>query len=273
MLTTGIRSEVGVKVFGNDLEGARGAGPGGGGGAAEDPGRGGRVPRAGDGRAVPRHPGEPRGGGALRHHGGRDPGRDRDRGRRDQPDADHRGAPALPRAGPLRAPVPRERPRRWAACSSPPRTAPRCRWASSRTIRQVAGPSMISSENGLLVVTVLLNVRGRDVGSFVEEARRIVAERVAAAAGLVHRVERAVRERGAGPAAAADRDPGRPRRDLHAAVRDLPLVPRRGAGAARGAVRPRRAGSICYTARLQLLGRRLGRVHRAVRHRGADRRW
>ena len=46
------------------------------------------------------------------------------------------------------------------------------------TIRSVAGPSMISSENGLLVVTVLLNVRGRDVGRFVEEARRAVAERV-----------------------------------------------------------------------------------------------
>jgi Cu(I)/Ag(I) efflux system membrane protein CusA/SilA len=46
------------------------------------------------------------------------------------------------------------------------------------TIRSVAGPSMISSENGLLVVTVLLNVRGRDVGSFVAEARRAVAERV-----------------------------------------------------------------------------------------------
>jgi len=45
-------------------------------------------------------------------------------------------------------------------------------------IRQVAGPAMISGENGLLVVAVLLNVRGRDVGSFVEEARRIVAERV-----------------------------------------------------------------------------------------------
>jgi len=45
-------------------------------------------------------------------------------------------------------------------------------------IRQVAGPAMISGENGLLVVTVLLNVRGRDVGSFVDEARRIVAERV-----------------------------------------------------------------------------------------------
>jgi len=34
-------------------------------------------------------------------------------------------------------------------------------------LRQVAGPAMISGENGLLVVTVLLNVRGRDVGSFV----------------------------------------------------------------------------------------------------------
>jgi Cu(I)/Ag(I) efflux system membrane protein CusA/SilA len=45
-------------------------------------------------------------------------------------------------------------------------------------IRQVAGPAMISSENGLLVVTVLLNVRGRDVGSFVEEARHVVRETV-----------------------------------------------------------------------------------------------
>jgi len=45
-------------------------------------------------------------------------------------------------------------------------------------IRTVSGPAMVSSENGLLVVTVLLNVRGRDVGSFVQEARRVVAEAV-----------------------------------------------------------------------------------------------
>jgi Cu(I)/Ag(I) efflux system membrane protein CusA/SilA len=49
--------------------------------------------------------------------------------------------------------------------------------------RSVDGPSMIASENGLLVVTVLLNVRGRDVGSFVEEARRVVAERVSLPSG------------------------------------------------------------------------------------------
>jgi Cu(I)/Ag(I) efflux system membrane protein CusA/SilA len=45
-------------------------------------------------------------------------------------------------------------------------------------IHHVTGPSMISSENGLLVVTVLLNVRGRDVGSFVEEARPVIAQSV-----------------------------------------------------------------------------------------------
>jgi Cu(I)/Ag(I) efflux system membrane protein CusA/SilA len=45
-------------------------------------------------------------------------------------------------------------------------------------IRQVSGPAMIASENGLLVVTVLLNVRGRDVGSFVDQARKVVADTV-----------------------------------------------------------------------------------------------
>src|SRR5258705_1292216 len=51
-------------------------------------------------------------------------------------------------------------------------------------LRQVDGPAMIGSENGLLVVTVLLNVRGRDVGGFVEEARRAIVERVAMPAGF-----------------------------------------------------------------------------------------
>jgi copper/silver efflux system protein len=46
------------------------------------------------------------------------------------------------------------------------------------TIQMVIGPSMISSENGLLRGTVLMNVRGRDVGGFVEEASRTVAKDV-----------------------------------------------------------------------------------------------
>jgi copper/silver efflux system protein len=45
-------------------------------------------------------------------------------------------------------------------------------------IRMVMGPSMISSENGLLRGTVLMNVRGRDVGGFVGEASRAVSKNV-----------------------------------------------------------------------------------------------
>ena len=45
-------------------------------------------------------------------------------------------------------------------------------------IAHARGPAMISSENGLLLATVLLNVQGRDVGGFVEEARATVARDV-----------------------------------------------------------------------------------------------
>src|SRR4029453_292005 len=47
----------------------------------------------------------------------------------------------------------------------------------------VRGPAMISSENGLLLATVLLNVQGRDVGGFVEEARQTVDREVSLPAG------------------------------------------------------------------------------------------
>jgi Cu(I)/Ag(I) efflux system membrane protein CusA/SilA len=45
-------------------------------------------------------------------------------------------------------------------------------------MKTTMGPSMISSENGLLRGSVLLNVRGRDVGGFVDQAQREVAARV-----------------------------------------------------------------------------------------------
>ena len=46
-------------------------------------------------------------------------------------------------------------------------------------LQHARGPAMISSENGLLLATVLLNVQGRDVGGFVEDARAAVARDVA----------------------------------------------------------------------------------------------
>jgi Cu(I)/Ag(I) efflux system membrane protein CusA/SilA len=51
-------------------------------------------------------------------------------------------------------------------------------------VRVVEGPSMIKSENGLLRAYIQLNVRGRDEVGFVEEARRVVEERVKLPAGM-----------------------------------------------------------------------------------------
>jgi Cu(I)/Ag(I) efflux system membrane protein CusA/SilA len=45
-------------------------------------------------------------------------------------------------------------------------------------VRVVEGPAIIKSENGRLLNYVTLNVRGRDTVGFVDEARRVVAEKV-----------------------------------------------------------------------------------------------
>ncbi len=51
-------------------------------------------------------------------------------------------------------------------------------------VRLVEGPASIKSENGLLRNYVRLNVRGRDVAEFVDEARRTVETTVALPAGV-----------------------------------------------------------------------------------------
>jgi Cu(I)/Ag(I) efflux system membrane protein CusA/SilA len=51
-------------------------------------------------------------------------------------------------------------------------------------IQVVEGPSMIKSENGLLRAYIQLNVRGRDEVGFVEEAQRVVQEKVQLPAGM-----------------------------------------------------------------------------------------
>jgi Cu(I)/Ag(I) efflux system membrane protein CusA/SilA len=45
-------------------------------------------------------------------------------------------------------------------------------------VKIVEGPAMIKSENGELLNYVTLNVRGRDIVGFVDEAQRVVAEKV-----------------------------------------------------------------------------------------------
>jgi Cu(I)/Ag(I) efflux system membrane protein CusA/SilA len=59
------------------------------------------------------------------------------------------------------------------------RVMPQVPLAQVADIRVRPGPSMISAENGLLRDRVFLNVRGRDVGSFVDEAKKTVERKVA----------------------------------------------------------------------------------------------
>jgi copper/silver efflux system protein len=51
-------------------------------------------------------------------------------------------------------------------------------------VRIVEGPAMIKSENGRLLNYVTLNIRGRDMVGFVEEAQRVVAQKVALPEGV-----------------------------------------------------------------------------------------
>ncbi len=52
------------------------------------------------------------------------------------------------------------------------------------SVNIVEGPAMIKSENGRLLNYVTLNVRGRDIVGFVDEAQRVVAQKVALPQGV-----------------------------------------------------------------------------------------
>jgi Cu(I)/Ag(I) efflux system membrane protein CusA/SilA len=52
-------------------------------------------------------------------------------------------------------------------------------------IRVLTGPSMLRDENGFVAAYVFVDIAGRDVGSYVEEAKRVVAEHVQLPPGYV----------------------------------------------------------------------------------------
>jgi Cu(I)/Ag(I) efflux system membrane protein CusA/SilA len=54
------------------------------------------------------------------------------------------------------------------------------------TVTYASGPPMIASENGLLRSVVFLNVRGRDMGSFVDEAKRVLKTKLTLPTGYVY---------------------------------------------------------------------------------------
>jgi copper/silver efflux system protein len=102
-------------------------------------------------------------------------------------------------------------------------------------------------------------------------ARRCHERRVAPR-GLLRRLERTVGKPGARTWATPDGRAHRRACDFRAALFHLSLGAGSGARAARGSLRADRWRLPAVAAWLQLLGSGLGRVHRAVRNRGADRR-
>ena len=60
-------------------------------------------------------------------------------------------------------------------------------------VKLAAGPSMLRDENGMLNGYVYVDISGRDVGGYVEEAKALVAAKLKLPPGLFAPVERAVR--------------------------------------------------------------------------------
>ena len=54
-------------------------------------------------------------------------------------------------------------------------------------VRKVEGPGMIRDEGGLLAGYVYVDVDGRDLGSYVEEARKLVEAKIVLPAGVSYR--------------------------------------------------------------------------------------
>jgi Cu(I)/Ag(I) efflux system membrane protein CusA/SilA len=123
------------------------------------------------------------------------------------------------------------------------------------------GPPMINSENSLLRGLVFLNVREGRAGAGAALAGR-----------LLRVVERAVGEPGPGPPDPADRGAAGRRDHLRAALPDLPVGRELPADPLVGALRSGGRRAAAAPAGLQLLGRGLGRLHRSGGHRGRDRR-
>ena len=158
--------------------------------------------------------------------------------------------------------------------SPPPADDGRCRWRSSRTSRSTTGPSMIRNENGLLAGYVYVDVAGRDVGGYVEDAKRRAATNACSSRPATRlpgaastRTMLRVRERlkvVVPLTLAADRRPALPEHPIGGRRRRIVLlaVPFSAVG----------AFWLLYLARLQHERRRLGRPDRAARRRRGDRR-
>ena len=202
-LISGVRSDVGVKIFGDDLDTLVAGRRPGAGRPADDTGRRRREDRAGRRAAGADREAQPRGARRATASasptcrsiveiavGGKNAGHVFEGDRRfdlvvrlpEHLRLDIEAIKALPIPLPNRRRRRRRRSarcgatRRWRRCAT--RRCPRSRRSRSRR-----GPNQISRENGKRRIVVSANVRGRDLGSFVADAQQQIAEKVKLPAG------------------------------------------------------------------------------------------
>ena len=152
-----------------------------------------------------------------------------------------------------------------------PAAAP-CRSARWPTFGSTQGATSIRTENAKLATYIFVDIRDRDLGGYVAEAKKAVAEQVKLPAGTYlvwsgqfEYLERAEARLQAGRAGDADDH-------LPAALPQLPPHHRDADRHAVAAVRAGRRLLADVVARLQHVGRGRGRLHRARRRRRRDRR-
>ncbi len=135
----------------------------------------------------------------------------------------------------------------------------------------VEGPAQISREDGKRRVVVELNVVGRDIGGFVEEAQQQLTGGARAPHRLFRDLGRPVRTTAAGDGASAPDGAGRPGSHLHPALSQLQSHP---AGLPDSRQHPpgaRGRGPRAQDLRSLSVGLGVGRIHRAVWHRSPQR--
>ena len=159
-----------------------------------------------------------------------------------------------------------------ASCASRWRAAWPSRSTRWRKIDLGYGRASISRENGRRYIGIRMNVRGRDLGGFVEEARAQVAAQAPNPPGVHDRVGRRVREQGARHGAPGRGRAGGAGDHAGAALQGVRLLLAGGADAAQRAVRPARRGDRALPRRHADVGGGGGRVHRAHRAGVAQRR-
>ena len=224
-------------------------------------------------RLLPRHRARPRSARALRPDGRRRAGRRSPRRSAARPSPrPSKAASATPSTSATRA-----------ICAATRRRSPRdvlvplpgggtVPLGEVATIKLTRGPTTIRTENGQLAVYIYVDIRDRDLGGYVADAQKAVAERGEVPAGLLRRLERPVRISRARRSPAEDRGAGDAADHLPAALSQLPPAHRDADRHAVAAVRAGRRPLADVVARLQSVGRGRGRLHRAGRRRRRDRR-